>query len=68
MTDEEFAQVLTLSHEISGVEFKGPGGRSDRQMGVLQQRQGAVFAVPLYWGRELRYGCIVPRTVLSVLL
>ena len=29
MTDEEFVQIVTLGHELSGVEFKGPGPLTD---------------------------------------
>ena len=32
MTDQEFAQILELGHETSGVEFKGPGPRTNRQL------------------------------------
>ena len=32
MTDEEFAQIIALGRETSGVEFKGPGPRSNRQL------------------------------------
>lgn len=32
MTDEEFAQIMSLAHEIRGVEFKGPGSSSDRRL------------------------------------
>ncbi len=32
MTDEEFAQILALGRETSGVEFKGPGPLSDRRL------------------------------------
>lgn len=32
MTDEEFAAILALGHETNGVEFKGPGSRSSRQL------------------------------------
>ena len=32
MTDQEFAQILELDHETSGVEFKGPGPRTNRQL------------------------------------
>ena len=32
MTDLEFAQILELGHETSGVEFKGPGPWTDRQL------------------------------------
>lgn len=30
--DEEFAQMLELSHELRGLEFKGPGSSSDRRL------------------------------------
>jgi predicted HTH transcriptional regulator len=32
VTDQEFAEILALGHETRGVEFKGPGRRSDRQL------------------------------------
>ena len=32
MTDQEFAQILELEHEASGIEFKGPGRRDNRQL------------------------------------
>ena len=32
MTDKEFAQIMILSHELRGVEFKCPGSSSDRQL------------------------------------
>ena len=32
MTDQELAQILELDHETSGVEFKGPGPRTNRQL------------------------------------
>lgn len=32
MIDEEFAQIMGLSHEIRGVEFKGPGHATDRRL------------------------------------
>ena len=32
MTDEEFAEILALGHETRGIEFKGPGPLSDRQL------------------------------------
>jgi len=32
MTNEEFAQVLALDHELHGIEFKGPGLASDRRL------------------------------------
>ena len=54
MTDEEFAQLLALSHEISGVEFKGPGARSDRRLfarvvraalGMANRRDGGTVVI-----------------------
>ena len=32
MTDEEFAQIVSLAHEIRGVEFKGPGSSSEGRL------------------------------------
>ena len=32
MTDEEIAEIMALGHEASGLEFKGPGPLSDRQL------------------------------------
>lgn len=32
MTEEEFAAVLALGHELTGIEFKGAGPVSDRQL------------------------------------
>ena len=32
MTDAEFARILSLGRENSGVEFKGPGRRGDRRL------------------------------------
>ena len=32
MTDEEFAQIMSLAHEIRGVEFKGPGSSSEGRL------------------------------------
>ena len=32
MTDQEFAQLLALGHETSGVEFKGPGPLSNGRL------------------------------------
>ena len=54
MTDEEFAQLLALSREISGVEFKGPGSRADRQLfarvvravlGMANRRDGGIVVI-----------------------
>ena len=30
MKEEEFQELLELGHELSGIEFKGPGSRSDK--------------------------------------
>ena len=43
MTDSEFAQILALSHERSGIEFKGPGSASDR--GIFAQFVKAVLGM-----------------------
>ena len=32
MREEEFAAILERGHEIRGIEFKGPGLRSDKNM------------------------------------
>lgn len=32
MTDEEFAQVMNLAHELTGVEFKGPGPSNEKRL------------------------------------
>ena len=32
MTDDEFAQILSLPHELSGIEFKGPGRLTDGRL------------------------------------
>ncbi len=32
MTDEEFARIVELPHELRGIEFKGPGPSTDRQL------------------------------------
>ena len=54
MTDEEFAQLLAFSHETSGLEFKGPGARSDRQLfarvvraalGMANRRDGGIIVI-----------------------
>ena len=34
MTDEEFAQIMKLRHELGGVEFKGPGPVSDGRLAL----------------------------------
>lgn len=32
MTDQEFAEMLALGHELTGIEFKGSGFASNRQL------------------------------------
>lgn len=54
MTNEEFEQLLALSHEISGVEFKGRGRHSDRQffaqvvravLAMANRRDGGIIVI-----------------------
>ena len=54
LTDEEFAQVMILAHELGGVEFKGPGplsnGRLTAQvvramLGMANRRDGGIVIV-----------------------
>ncbi len=54
MTDEEFAGFLALNREISGVEFKGPGPRTDRRLftqvvravlAMVNRRDGGIVIV-----------------------
>ena len=54
MTNQEFAQLLALRHEMSGVEFKGPGTRSDRpffaqivrvMLGMANRRDGGTVVI-----------------------
>ena len=54
MTDEEFAQVMALGHELSGVEFKGPGPLSDSRLvaqvvkavlGMANRRDGGMVII-----------------------
>lgn len=54
MTDEEFQQVISLRHELHGVEFKGPGPRSDAPflakviraaLGMANRRDGGVIVI-----------------------
>ena len=49
MTDEEFAQIMGLPHELRGIEVRGPGPSSERQLfarfvkavlGVSNRRDG----------------------------
>jgi hypothetical protein len=54
MTDAEFAELIALGHERRGVEFKGPGLRSDTYvfakvaravLGMANLRDGGVVAI-----------------------
>jgi len=54
MTEQEFEEILSFGHELRGVEFKGPGGRSDRQffskvvravLGMSNRRDGGLVIV-----------------------
>ncbi|MCI0440654.1 MAG: putative DNA binding domain-containing protein [Chloroflexi bacterium] len=54
MTDEEFAQILALNHELRGVEFKSPAPRNDRRLfaqvvravlGMSNIREGGVVVI-----------------------
>ena len=38
MTDEEFAELLALGHELRGTEFKSQGPRSDRRLFIMVVR------------------------------
>lgn len=65
ITDEQFAEFLALDHELPGVEFKGPGPRSDDYlrakvaraiMGMTNRRDGGIIII----GVEERNGRINP--------
>lgn len=54
MTDEEFARLFEIPHELSGVEFKGPGKFSDPGMraevvrailGMANRRDGGLIVI-----------------------
>lgn len=54
MTDREFAELLALGHELRGVEFKGPGSRSNKNffanvvraaLGMANRRDGGVVII-----------------------
>src|SRR5947208_13272834 len=54
MTDQEFAELLALGYERRGVEFKGPGPRSSKQLfakvvratlGMANRRDGGLVVV-----------------------
>ena len=38
MTDQEFAQVIALGHELSGIEFKSPGPLTDSRLAAQSVR------------------------------
>jgi predicted HTH transcriptional regulator len=67
MTDQEFAGLLALGHEQQGVEFKGPGPRSDKQffakvvraaLGMANRRDGGRVIIGV---REDQKGKLKPR-------
>lgn len=54
MTEQEFEEILGLGHEINGVEFKGPGIRSDKPffarvvraiLGMANRRDGGLVII-----------------------
>ncbi len=54
MTDEEFVQLLALGRELSGLEFKGSGSRSERRLfaqvvravlGMANRRDGGTVVI-----------------------
>ena len=54
MTDAEFEQLMALSHELQGVEFKGPGALSNRRLfaqvvkavlGMANRRGGGLVVI-----------------------
>ena len=65
MTDQEFAEILAVGHEIQGVEFKGPGRASIRQfmavvvravLGMANRRNGGRVII----GVEENAGILTP--------
>jgi predicted HTH transcriptional regulator len=65
MTEDEFEALLAPGHEQRGVEFKGPGRRSDRQffarvaravLGMANRRDGGVVVI----GVEDKSGTLKP--------
>lgn len=65
LTQNQFEELLTLEHEIPGVEFKGPGPRGDDYlrakvaravMGMTNRRDGGVVII----GMEERDGALNP--------
>ncbi len=54
MTDEDFIQIMGLGHELSGVEFKGPGPMSNHRLvaqvirailGMCNRRDGGTVII-----------------------
>lgn len=54
MTDQEFAELLARGYELRGVEFKGPGRRSDKKffariaravLGMANRRDGGLVII-----------------------
>ena len=65
MTDEEFARIVELGHELSGVEFKSPGPVSDGRLiaqvvkamlGMCNRRDGGTVII----GVEENQGVLNP--------
>lgn len=70
MTEEQFAQILALGHETTGVEFKGPGSRDLKSilagvvravLGMANRRDGGLVIV----GVEESGGTLTPRGLTS---
>lgn len=54
MTNDDFANLMALRHEVRGVEFKGPGSRSNRRLfvrvvkamlGMANRRDGGIVII-----------------------
>lgn len=54
MTNQEFAEILSFTYERRGIEFKGPGPRSDKQLfakvmravlGMANRRDGGLVVM-----------------------
>jgi predicted HTH transcriptional regulator len=61
VTDEHFARLLELGHELRGVEFKPPGMRTDRELmawvmhaalGMANRRDGGIVIVGVIGSQE----------------
>lgn len=64
MTEEQFAQILALGHETTGVEFKGPGSRRAllakvvrAVLGMANRRDGGLVIV----GVEESGSTLIPK-------